>query len=288
MDPVTETISILVTLDENYIPYLNIMLSSLLRFNEGCRFDVYLLHTGIDRNAFAKVDAVLGERGKLIPVFASDLDLDNAPTTSRYPKEIYYRIFAARYLPHTLDRVLYLDPDLVVNGSLLSLWRLPMDDYYFAAASHTGAFLSMISSLRLNMKDNSLYINSGVMLMNLALLRSEQNYEEVFAFIKKRKAMLFWPDQDIISALYGSKIYALDSFRYNMTEMLYRLHAPFEKTLNLDWVRQNSRIIHYCGRNKPWKSTYHGKLDVFYREAADYLNGGAERGMPPVAEGTTE
>ena len=31
-------------------------------------------------------------------------------------------------------------------------------------------------------------------------------------------------------------------------------------------MRQNTVIIHYCGRNKPWKPGYVGILDVFYRE----------------------
>ena len=51
-----------------------------------------------------------------------------------------------------------------------------------------------------------------------------------------------------------------------MTENLYIKHAPFEKGMNIDWVRQHSVIIHYCGRNKPWKASYIGVLDIFYKE----------------------
>jgi len=265
------TVNILVTLDENYLPYLNVMLSTLIRFNPDCGFAIYLLHTSIGQAALKPTEAILGNAGRLIPIRARGLKLDQAPTTSRYPREIYYRIFAARYLPGTLDRVLYLDPDLVVNGSILPLYQMEMDDCYFAAASHTGPLLQKVNTLRLDMEEDSPYINSGVMLMNLALLRREQNFEDVFRFIEKRKNLLVLPDQDIISGLYGSKIYALDAFRYNMTERLYQMHAAFEKGLDLDWVRKNSVIIHYCGRNKPWKENYVGQLDVFYKEAAKRL-----------------
>ena len=72
------------------------------------------------------------------------------------------------------------------------------------------------TDVALDMDDESPYINSGVMLMNLKRLREEQNYEDVFDFIEKRKSFLMLPDQDIISSLYGSKIFALDTFRYNM------------------------------------------------------------------------
>ena len=203
---------------------------------------------------------------------ADEVGLEDAPTTARYPKEIYYRIFAAKYLPATLDRVLYLDPDLIVNGSLKELYTLPMDEYYFAAASHTGPIMRKMNEFRLDMDDDSPYINSGVMLMNLKLLREEQDYSEVFRFIEKRKNFLILPDQDIISSLYGSKIYALDTYRYNMTERLFKLHAPFEKNLDLEWIRKHSVIIHYCGRNKPWKENYSGQLDVFYNETVSRMN----------------
>jgi len=269
--PVLKEINILVTLDENYLPRLNVMLSTLIGFNPDCMFDIYLLHTSIGRDALKLTEAILGNAGRLISVQAHDLKLDRAPTTSRYPKEIYYRIFAARYLPDTLDRVLYLDPDLVVNGSILPLYQMDMGDYYFAAASHTGPFLQKVNTLRLDMEEHSPYINSGVMLMNLTLLRREQNFEDVFRFIEKRKNLLVLPDQDIISGLYGSRIYALDAFRYNITERLFQMHAPFEKRFDLDWVRKNSIIIHYCGKNKPWRENYVGQLDVFYREAEERL-----------------
>lgn len=264
-------VNILVTVDENYLPYLNTMLSTLVRFNPGCVFDVYLLHTSIGQSALEPTEKVLGNAGRLIPIEVHDRRLEDAPTTSRYPKEIYYRIFAARYLPDTLDRVLYLDPDLVVNGSITPLYQMDLENYYFAAASHTGAFLQKMNILRLDMEEDSPYINSGVMLMNLSLLRKEQNFEDIFQFIEKRKSLLVLPDQDIISGLYGSRIYALDAFRYNMTERLYQMHAPFEKSLDLNWVRENSVIIHYCGRNKPWKENYIGQLNVFYKEAREAL-----------------
>lgn len=263
--------NILVTLDANYIPYLNVMITSLLNHNRDCYFHVYLLHSSVGEEGVKGTRSILGTKGELIMINADNINLEGAPTTSRYPKEIYYRIFAAMYLPDTVDRILYLDPDIIVNGSLEKLYELPMENYYFAAASHTGTFLRKINELRLDMDEEALYINSGVMLMNLNLLRKEQNIEEVFDFIDKRKNQLILPDQDIISSLYGTKIYALDTFRYNMTENLFMLHDPFEKKLDLEWVRNNSVIIHYCGRNKPWKENYIGVLNTFYEETVSKM-----------------
>lgn len=266
-----QDINILVTLDKNYIPQLNVMLSSLIYSNPQCRFTVYLLHSSIEDEELLETEHILGRSGYLVPVKAKGIGLENVPVTSGYPKEIYYRIFAAKYLPKDLERVLYLDPDIIVNGSILDLYHLPMEDYYFAAASHIGDFMHKINELRLDMDEESPYVNSGVMLMNLERLRREQNYEDVFHFIEKQKSKLILPDQDIISSLYGTKIYEINSFRYNMKESMYQKHSMFEKDLNLQWVRENSVIIHYCGRNKPWKDNYFGQLNIFYNEAVDRM-----------------
>ncbi len=265
-------LNLLVTLDKNYIPYLNVMLWTLRANNPDADITVYILHSSLTNADVVETKKIIFP-GNLVLINAENIGLDTAPTTSRYPKEIYYRIFAARYLPKTLDRVLYLDPDIVVNGSFRELWSIDMKDYFFAAASHTGAFVRAINGIRLDMEENTPYINSGVMLMNLSLLRSEQNYDDVFRFIEKKKNTLVLPDQDIISALYGSRILALDTFRYNMTENLFMLHSPFEKTLTLEWIRNNTIVIHYCGRNKPWKENYKGYLNIFYDEALEKMKG---------------
>lgn len=61
------------------------------------------------------------------------------------------------------------------------------------------------------------------------------------------------PDQDIISALYGQHILPLDPIRCNMTEKLFALHQHNGDGMTPENVRQWSAIIHYCGRDKPWK-----------------------------------
>ena len=46
---------------------------------------------------------------------------------------------------------------------------------------------------------------------------------------------------------------------------------PDRRHLSLDDVRRECALIHYCGRNKPWKDRYSGQLGVFYHEAASQL-----------------
>ena len=123
-----------------------------------------------------------------------------------------------------------------------------------------------MNELRLDMDERSPYINSGVLLMNLAQLRAEQREDEVFDYIQRHSSALLLPDQDVLSGLYGSRILPLDPLRYNMTERLAALRG-----LEIEWVRENSVLIHYCGRNKPWKKRYVGRLGFFYQEALSQM-----------------
>ncbi len=272
MPKIGNEINILVTLDSNYIPYLNVMLFSLMSSNPDEYFRVFLLNNKVEKSDVESSEKILGDSGTLKLVKIKETELDAAPTTDRYPKEIYYRIFAAKYLPQDIERVLYLDPDLIVNNGIRALYDMDMGNNYFAAASHIGGVLHFINEIRLDMGEESPYINSGVMLMNLAQLRKEQRFEEVFEYIRNHKSKLILPDQDIISGLYGDRIIALDPFKYNMTERLFAFRFRNGGRSGLKDVRENAVIIHYCGRNKPWKNNYIGRLNVFYDETLKRMN----------------
>lgn len=261
---------ILVTIDRNYLHPLAVMLKSLAIHHRGTPVRVFVLHRSLLPEDFAALDRAIAEPGlELIDLSAGDSLLSGAPTTDRYPLEMYDRIFAAHYLPKDLDRVIYLDPDLVVTGPLDDLWSLDLGDNWFAAASHVAKGLEKFNAIRLQSETPGPYINSGVLLMNLPLLRREQELQPVLDYVEAHRHTLLLPDQDVISALYGDRILRLNPYRYNMTERLFTaaLMTPGVE-LDLDWVRENSRIIHYCGRNKPWKENYLGKLDCFYHQYA--------------------
>ena len=116
--------------------------------------------------------------------------------------------------------------------------------------------------------------NTGVMLMNLSRLRSEWDPDRIFAFIRDRGQTLVLPDQDIIMALYGSRIRLLDTLRYNLSDRILRLNniSMDSRRMSLDDVRRQTCLIHYCGRSKPWKEHYMGRLGVFYYETKRQLD----------------
>lgn len=259
---------ILVTLDRNYLKVLSVMLYSLSQSDPEGVYTVYVVNNTLTEEDFASLSALL-PRTELVNVQVPEDLLQNAPVSDRYPTEMYYRLFAARYLPQQLERILYLDPDLVVLHSLRSLYQIDFDGKLFAAASHIESrTFRELNRRRLHLSEHAKYLNSGVMMMNLALLRKESP-QTILDYIQSHKATLLLPDQDVLNALYADRTVPLDPLVYNLGEKYLRLknlHLPPAEKLTLDWVRSNTAIVHYYGRNKPWKEHYRGSLGIFYHE----------------------
>lgn len=258
----------LVTLDRNYLKVLSVMLYSLSQSDPEGVYTVYVVNNTLTEEDFASLSALL-PRTELVNVQVPEDLLQNAPVSDRYPTEMYYRLFAARYLPQQLERILYLDPDLVVLHSLRSLYQIDFDGKLFAAASHIESrTFRELNRRRLHLSEHAKYLNSGVMMMNLALLRKESP-QTIINYIQSHKATLLLPDQDVLNALYADRTVPLDPLVYNLGEKYLRLknlHLPPAEKLTLDWVRSNTAIVHYYGRNKPWKEHYRGSLGIFYHE----------------------
>lgn len=277
--------NILVTADANYLHPLAVMLHSLSHQHPNTEIQVYLAHSSLSKKDLAYLRGLIEtDKMTLLPIRLSDELLENAPVTRRYPREMYYRIFAAQYLPEQLERILYLDPDIVIINPINELYNIDFEGNLFAAATHIRAAMRKLNEIRLAFPENGPYINSGVMMMNLTLLRQRQDIRQIYDYIEKYRSRLFLPDQDIISSLYGNQILLIDAKRFNLTERVYFLSQTSpkaEKRLTLEEIRAHTSIIHYCGKNKPWHKNYHGKLHIFYRECAALLKGGGE---PPARE----
>ena len=56
--------------------------------------------------------------------------------------------------------------------------------------------------------------------------------------------------------------------RYNLSDRILAFYNAehSRRKVDVSWVRENSVIIHYCGKNNPWNDDYTGVLGVFYRE----------------------
>lgn len=262
-----EPIDLLVTLNERYLPQLRVLLTSVSLNNPGERFRLYLIHRGISRQ---NLD-ILGEQCARLDITLCPLTVDaalfaNAPTTRQYPQEMYYRLLAGQLLPQELERILYLDPDILVINPLRPLWETELDGRLFAAAAHTGKTEIANDVNRIRLGTEHKYYNSGVLLINLSACRQEIHPEELFRYAEEHAKELLLPDQDILNVLYGSRTLELDDYLWNYDARKYSSYL-FRSSgeADVDWVMAHTAILHFCGRAKPWKRVYNHRFGLLYK-----------------------
>lgn len=259
--------NILITLDSNYIRPLKVMLKSLFLNNPDDRFSIYLMHSSLTGEEIADLEQYIAAHDSQLAVVPIDDDVfANAPVPSRYPKEMYYRLLAFKFLPEEMDRILYLDPDILVINPIRELYETDLDGYLFAAAYHDLLTVKEINRIRLTPYEIKAYYNSGVLLMNLELQRKEIDEQEIFQFVESNRMRLILPDQDVLNALYSKRIKTLDEKLYNYDARFYRYYKLMSNHLwDMDHVIRNTVILHFCGKKKPWKKNYNGKFHALYK-----------------------
>lgn len=260
--------NLLFAINHKYIPLLLSCLHSIQIRGGGGRYQVYVLHSDLTDEMKESVQQAAGTPFQFQFIHVPENLFAGFPETARYPKQIYYRLAAPLLLPGDLDRVLYLDVDTVVINPLTQLYHTDFAGNWFAACTHTGDFLQKFNKFRLKIEKDVPYINTGVMLMNLPQLRQHLDLEQIRKYGLENQRLLVLPDQDILTALYGDRVKILDTLLYNINDRILAFYNanPANPTLNLKWVRENSVVIHYFGKNKPWEPHYIGILDTFYHE----------------------
>ena len=258
---------LLVTVDKNYIPPLQVMLTSLYMNNPGEDVELYLLHSRLQEKELEPLEKQCGRLGyKFFPVKIEDSWFSQAPVTKQYPREMYYRLLAPCFLPQKLHRILYLDPDILVINSLRPLWETDMKGRLFAAAAHTGKtnLANNINQVRLGTTNK--YFNSGVLLINLDQGRKEILPEEIFQYAGEHAKELLLPDQDILNAVFGSRTLELDDYLWNYDARNYSTYLLRSGGVcDMDWVMGNTGILHFCGKTKPWQAGYIHRFGILYK-----------------------
>jgi lipopolysaccharide biosynthesis glycosyltransferase len=259
--------NILVTLNSNYIKPLKVMLTSMFLNNEKEDFDIYLMHSSISEEELEDLDYFLQSYGQSLHIITIDSNyFQDAPVVKHYTKEMYYRILAYKFLPREMEKILYLDPDILVINSIRKLYDTDISNYLYAAAYHNRVSVKEINKLRLLPYDIDAYYNSGVMLMNVKLQREKIKEDEIYEFVKENKLRLILPDQDIINALFSKQIKEIDEVLYNYDARFHRYYKMMSNgKYDMDFVMRNSAIIHFCGKKKPWNKNYTGKFHSLYK-----------------------
>ena len=248
--------NIAVAANRSFLKYLYVMLVSLLESHakENLQCTIYLLSADLkeeDTEQIKELTESFGGRFCLIRVEIARFPKE-LPSNEMITVETYFRLALPDLLPPEAERVLYLDADLIVNGSLRELYETDFAGKSFAACKDvttTSAEHVQSSPLfaELREKEGFMYFNAGVLLFNLKKIRRIYDFEFFMGQAVKLKDELVFHDQDLLNYLFWNDVAYADAERFNLAA-----RTAFNAGYGYSWVKDHTAIVHYAGP-KPWR-----------------------------------
>ena len=166
-----------------------------------------------------------------------------------------------------LDKVLYMDSDVMVLHDLNQLYQTDISGQYLAAVKDPSWFFENMHVVELNLEQRGFYFNSGVMLMNLQKIREDNLVAKLEDYTNNN--FRTYMDQDALNVVVGDKV-ALLPFENNAMNFFFK-HVDLAKMgefYGREWktyeeVFAPATIVHFASSQKPL-GTVVPKTDFFY------------------------
>ncbi|EMD3737143.1 lipopolysaccharide 3-alpha-galactosyltransferase [Salmonella enterica] len=240
--------------DQNFLLGCGVSVASILKHNcnRKLRFHIFIdCFSDADRNMFA----ALAEQYKTrITIYLISCEyLRMLPTTKNWTYAIYFRFAIADYFINKTNKLLYLDADIICQGSIDELISVSFPDNQVAVVVPEGKsdwWLKRSKSLGTTGIANG-YFNSGFLLINLPQWAAEYVSFRAIEMLNNPDitSKITHPDQDVLNILLANKL-CFANIKFNTQFSLnYQLKGKF-----VNPVTNNTILIHYIGPTKPWHS----------------------------------
>jgi lipopolysaccharide biosynthesis glycosyltransferase len=259
-------IGIVASADENYAKHLAVMFISLLKNTvEPSRVCLFCLDGGIGiatRTAMEKEVANLGGRLKFLAVDTKKYN--GFKTNKRFTAAAYYRISIPEIFSHNVDKLIYLDCDIIIKSDISELWAANIQNYHIAAVENIARKAYKKSGLK-----QSDYFNSGILVINLDLWRRDDISGKVRNFLSENE-QLADNDQDALNGVLFDSWKRLP-LKWNHQTGLYRKSKQFDllSPQEIEEANLMPSAIHYIGWDKPWRAICFHPLAGEYKRYAD-------------------
>jgi lipopolysaccharide biosynthesis glycosyltransferase len=210
--------------------------------------------------------AWMNERGI---VLRDDLEMSRfegvAKLQDRLSIATLVKLVLAEHLADSYDKILYLDADISIHDDVTAIFSLDTGDCALAAAPASRRFPSWLKewegrfkahAQELGMTEPYQYINTGVMLIDVAKWNKADLGARCLDFIQRNQELCLLPDEDALNAVLDGRQLELSPV-WNMDTTVWR-NATVRATVR-------PAIVHYHGPDKPWKRYGYGKRLLQHR-----------------------
>lgn len=256
-----DTINICLAADDNYAVCMGVSILSVLKnSSKNDKFAFYILANQITEKRKAEIENL--KKIKPFEIHWIDVNPDNFKQCKVNQKGLTVTAYARFLIPDKVpcDKVIYLDCDIFVRGSLSPLFNTDMGDKWVG-----GVIDINIASgyYKKNLGERvKHYINSGVLLINCGLWRKYNVREWLFDYSGDNSSRLKYNDQDAINYVCAGHKYILP-YKWNVMDVFYYPDLRDRQTSREEILCASSApLIRHC---KPFKKNYFGPNKEEYR-----------------------
>lgn len=253
----TDRIKICMSFDDNYARHADVTINSLIRNSApGQEIDFYIIcDARLSASNREKIRSAYAQNAEVIFHFltVSPGMLPALPLNRKYISlNTYYRLLMQRLLPTGVDKIIYLDSDVVVCQNVAELWETEMDGYCLAGVQDEGGVLQ---ARRLHPLTNPDYINAGVLLFNLREIN--HRFPDMFITCSehyyRNRELITLQDQDILNITFKDSIKILP-LKWNVSSRMFtfnELEHRYTQTQVSEAINAPA-LLHYTDSKKPW------------------------------------
>ncbi len=264
----SEIYHIAVACDNSFVNHTIVTLHSLKKFNSNRTFFVHILDSGISGKFRLKFKLFLFRFGFKFQFYKIDYSqIKNAPVSHHVNLASYNRLFLSNILNEKIERVLYLDSDIIVLGQIDTLLDCDIKDFFVGAAAE---IITNSDRNRLELNSFNQYFNAGVLVVNLKKWREENIFSKFVDFISENSIKIKYWDQDVLNYCLKNKWLRLPQ-KYNLTHFYFypNDYTPSYFGLNqtqYEEIQKDPVIIHYTSHQKPWiEGCKHPKKELYFQ-----------------------
>lgn len=251
-------IHVALTIDSNYVKYCAVVIASVINSGAGEAFTFHVVGNGLsddDKSAIASVATSLSSGASVRFYGVPDYLLSQYSLLwgrGRLSMTVFYRCMLASLLPSSVERVVYLDCDVIVVRSLRRLWDSPLDGLALAAVPDLLRTPDEYFE-RLRYDRSFGYFNGGVLLLNLDYWREHGVEDRLSSYFRDHRDRVVRNDQDIMNAVLYKEKKLLDYVWNVQIDVFDRVnHKNREASDRCLRIISEAAIIHFCHRKKPW------------------------------------
>lgn len=239
--------------NDAYVPYIAVTIKSIRVHHPDEELVFHILTDGVSEKNRARLqDEVADDPGVSCHIITVDRSKVCRLRKGKQHESVWYRVLLPEYLSDDVHRILFLDADTLVTGSLDALFELDLDGRSVAGCLDPLSF-NADTFERLEYDPALKYLCAGVLMINLDYWREHGLEERIIAFATDQAERLRFWDQDAVNYVCRDTKLVLP-LRYGVMSCFF-WPAWVGRIGSKEELREcllDPAIIHFAG-NAPWK-----------------------------------